>query len=344
MKTIVHVCSSVLVRPNGIVRYINEAIAIHKEDGHHTIFLTDSNPTQVINSDETIYWEDVSKYRGVDISDPAHIWLNYDQGVTDSIWYASKKLKIKPDLVVVHDVHSYDAVFSLYDNVVFVQHESDIMFPTGRYSYFTDAYLSRQRSIIANRMRRARIGMTVDNDNLEAVGKVATPFPMAPVPFPGQDVKTKAERLLYVGDGSDRKGAAEFMAMAKEMGLEATCIVHKLDKDLIIFDGAEVHSFELHERDKMFELMSQHKVAYIPAKNECFSLAILECLQFMPVVVDGQYEWTAPTKLAGVTVANGQQEIMKAIVYHLTSEYTPDVLQTWARNSRFAWKELAKNT
>ena len=83
--------------------------------------------------------------------------------------------------------------------------------------------------------------------------------------------------------------------MARKLNIKPTVITH--DPDAEVFKGAEVFSFGLDERDSMYQLLSECAVAYLPSKNECPGLVVLECLQFMPVVVDAQYEWTKYLKI-----------------------------------------------
>ena len=45
---ILHTCSSALVRPNGIMRYINQVLALQQSAGHEVVFACDSDPTAFI--------------------------------------------------------------------------------------------------------------------------------------------------------------------------------------------------------------------------------------------------------------------------------------------------------
>jgi hypothetical protein len=146
--------------------------------------------------------------------------------------------------------------------------------------------------------------------------------------------------LLYIGDATERKGAREFMQTARALGVTPTVITH--EPDAALFADADVYTFGLHERAAMYELMAQHRVAYVPSRNECPGLAALECLQFMPVVVDSQYPWTNCLNDLGVIQATGAEIPM--VISRLLNNPEPhnrQLLEIWARNNQQCWTNLS---
>ena len=91
----------------------------------------------------------------------------------------------------------------------------------------------------------------------------------------------------------------------------------------------------------MFKLISECKVAFIPSKNVCFSLVILECAQFIPTVVDSQYHWTEHVEDLGVLRATGA-ELYAVIDAELKSTvpYDRRTLEIWAHRSQELWINL----
>jgi hypothetical protein len=331
-KVIVHTCSSILVRPNGIVRYINAVMDLQRSMGHHVIFVTDARPTQVIHSDETLYISDTSDYKPHWKDE--HVWLQVDENVSNQINRAFRRLSVEPDLVVAHDLHSYLAIFNEFKNGIFVQHESDVLTPGSRYSFLDDDYLAQQIHI-AN-TTNWRIGMTVHSDNITPHRPVYTP-----VPFVARERKANPTKgLLYIGDSTDRKGAREFMELARRLDVTPTVITHESDAEL--FKGADVYSFTLAQREEMYELVQQHRVAFISSKNECPGIAVLECLQYMPTIVDSQYAWTKYVQDAGAVLATGSA-IDAGVNYALEKpfSYTAEKLKIWAQHSQQHWRNLS---
>ena len=330
MKTIVHTCSSVLVRPNGIVRYMNTVMDLQRSQGHKVIFVSDAKPTQPIHADEIIYCNDVSKY--VPNMKDGHVWLQVeDHLVTDMV-----SVMPNADLIIAHDLPSYWAASASNKDGVFVIHESDVLMNDGRYTYLDDEWIKAQKSVVNN--TDWRIGLTVMSKNVTPKRPVYTPVPIDLVPDPNSKYRNRG--LMYIGDSSDRKGAIEFMRMANELKLTPIVISH--DKDSEVFKGAEVHSFGLDERDKMYELMSECNVAYIPSKNECFSLAVLEAAQFMPVVLLDEYEWTHYTKDIGTIVTN--KENVSHVIAHFIMARGNDqrnLLDLWSKYSKLFWTNLS---
>lgn len=332
-KLIIHACSSLLVRPNGIVRYINAVIDLQRSQGHYVVFVTDAKPSETINASQIRYSTDQSMYKP-NCKD-GHVWLQYDNFIADQIEEAAAAYA-DADLVIAHDLHSYEALSRHYNDGIFVQHESDVLTAGSRYSYLDDEYISAQIAVVNS--SRWRIGLTVNSTNIAPLRSVHTPCPMTLAAFPAAINRTKG--LLYVGDASDRKGAKEFMTLARAIGVTPTVVSHEADDEL--FAGADVHSFTLTNKDRMFALMAQHRVAYIPSKNECPGLAALECAQFMPVVVDGQYEWTKYVTDLGVRVETNSN-IKDVIQFYLgnPAAYTRQPLEIWAKNAQQLWTNLS---
>jgi hypothetical protein len=332
MATIIHTCSSILVRPNGIVRYINAVLDLQKKLGHKTIFVTDAKPTQTINADTVIYLNEVSTY--VPNMRDGHVWLQPDVDIINQIHQLYQQYNLMADLVVAHDLHSYYAASDNYQDGIFVQHESDVAHP-GRYSFIDDEYLTLQKKVVAN--TNWRVGLVWRDPKFRAKRAIYTPPPFEMDTRPAPE---KTRGLLYIGDATERKGAREFMEMARLCGETPTVITHEPDSEL--FAGADVYSFGLSDRKKMLNLMRQHRVAYIPSKNECMSLAVLECLQYMPVVLDGQYAWTHFHKDAGALVRDGVM-IHRTIANHLVHdiEYDQTLIKSYSGNSLQYWRNLS---
>lgn len=333
MKTIIHTCSSILIRPNGIVRYINDLIDLQRAQGHYVVFVTDSKPSQVINANQVSYATTASCYRP-NMKD-GHVWLQFDSFVADQIQQSMQRYA-DSDLVIAHDLHSYEAASRDYSDGIFIQHESDIMTAGSRFSYMDDEYLARQFAVVDN--TNWRIGMTVGSTNILPKRPVYTPSPMVLDNFYDGP---KSKGLLYIGDTSDRKGAKEFMQMARDLNVRPTVITHEVDAEL--FKDADVYTFNLSDRNRMYSLIKQHKVAYLPSKNECPGLAVLECLQYIPVVVDGQYEWTKYVSELGAIVETGDG-IKSALEFHLANEemYNRNPLETYSKYTHQLWTNLTQ--
>lgn len=330
---IIHTCSSVLVRPNGIVRYINTVLDLQRQLGNETIFLTDSSPTQRIDADKIYYKNQSSQY--VPNWKDSHVWLQVDSGVVDDLIGVFQRYARQADLVVAHDLHSYLAASLFFDDGIFIQHESDVLTPNSRWSFLSDEYLSQQISVVNS--TDWRVGMTVHSNNITPKRPVYTP-----VPFDAHVDKgsIRSKGLLYVGDATERKGAKEFMTLANDLGVRPTVITNELDE--LVFHGADVYQFALDDKDNMYALMQQHRVAFISSKNECPGIAALECLQFMPVVVDSGYSWTGYLDDMGAiptTGVNLENTVKKLLHHDWVCGSTK--LETWSRNARQFWKNMS---
>jgi hypothetical protein len=335
MSVIVHACSSVLIRPNGIVRYINACIDYQKSLGHTVIFVTDSKPSQHINADSIVYGSDKSRY--VPNMKDGHVWLQIEPDVILEITQSFQKVKKPVDHVIAHDLHSYMALMYYDIGGIFIQHESDVLNQSTRQSFLSDDYLATQIKLISN--SNWLTGLTSRKNTVAARRKLFTPIPFFPKPSPTGE---KDKGLLYVGDTTQRKGAHEFMETAHALGVKPIVISHEHDSSL--FDGAEVYSFSLTEIDKMFDLMRRCKVAYLPSRNETLCLAALECLQFMPVVVNREYEWTESVEEMGVLRISQDHRV--GVLQNLINDIKGNnprrhMLDEWCKIGQQVWSTLS---
>jgi hypothetical protein len=302
--------------------------------GNNVIFVTDAKPSQTINADKIYYLNNTSTY-APDVKDD-HVWLQIDSKIIQDITTTLKNNNITYDLIVAHDLHSYLAVEHLHEGGIFVQHEADVMNQDVRVSYVSDEYLKKQIHIVNT--TNWRVGLPALSSFIKPTRPVYTP-----PPFRIKELSTskKDKGLLYIGDDSDRKGAKQFVEFVEKYQVDATVISHSPNTNL--FGNIKVQSFNLDEQDAMLNLMARHRAAFIPSKNECFSLAVLECLQFMPVVVDSKYGWTNGLEKIGVNVVTGN-DLDKTILHLLCeNEYTYKdrrAFETWAFCAEQIWRNI----
>lgn len=332
MAQIIHACSSILVRPNGIVRYINTVLDFQKNQGHDVVFVSDAAPLQVISASKISYSIESSGY--VPNIRNGHVWLQIDDTVIRHVRQAYEKIRKADDIIFVHDLHSYLALQDL--NGVFIQHESDVLNQESRYSFLSDEYLGKQIECIKN--THWKVGLTAKQDSLIANNKIFAPIPFSPMDEPAHD---RTRRLLYIGDATERKGASEFIETAKRLGEIPTVITHEPDSE--IFSGAEVFSFALDQQAQMMDVMKTCKVAYLPSRNETLCLAVLECLQFMPVVVNHEFNWTASIEdIGAIRITKPKRDsVIKALLESNGSNYQRPMLIEWSKNARRIWDMLS---
>ena len=318
---ILHVCSSVLVRPNGIVRYINDLIDFEKTLGHDSIFVTDAKPTEYIHT-KTIYKNEKSTY-DPKISNGIPN-LDIDNNLIDII---SNLVNFNFDLAIAHCEHSYQALRKITSKGIYIQHESDVINQNQRYSYLSDNYLEQQ--IHSVNTTDWLVGLTAPSKYLTPKNRI-----VLPVPFKVNN-GNRGNRLLYIGDSSERKGAKDFLEIAKYYN-KPIVITHDRNE---MFQDCEVHSFGLNEREEMYKVIQQAGCAYIPSKNETFSIAVSECLQFMPVILRSEYEWTKNYKELGA-ILTSKDNVINPIDICLNNAYVNTELVNFYEKIHERWKTL----
>ena len=90
-------------------------------------------------------------------------------------------------------------------------------------------------------------------------------------------------------------------------------------------------------------LFRSQTVAFISSKNECPGYVVLECLQYIPVVVNGDYEWTRILEYldVGATIVPGHK-IVETLRQMLTEPvaYDNSKLVAYSQRSIQAWIDL----
>ena len=331
---ILHTCSSVLVRPNGIMRYINSVMQLQQSAGHETMFACDSDPGTFIEHPVRIWDTEHPSSEYQPNWRDGHVWLQVDPNLIAKLQRVLVPVIGEYDLVVAHDLHSYLAAHKLTPHGIFVQHESDVLNRDGRYSFLSDEYLNQQIAIVESADTEWYMGMTASITDVMSPNAVFTPVPFEFTPLPEP---AHRQGLLYVGDSTERKGAREFMALARKLDVTPTVISWEQDHE--VFAGARVHRFELQDHRAMLELINQHAVAYIPSRNEAMSLAVFECLQYIPVVLDGQYSWTRTPSMLGATVETG--EAIELTVRDKLTFTVHDIggLTMWSQHAKYIWSQ-----
>lgn len=341
-RTIIHACSSVLLRPNGIVRYINAVIKLQQNMGFRVVFVTDSAPSEVILSDKIVYKDLTSQYTP-NVKD-GHVWLQIDDNISSTIQQLVQELPFSDKdnaLYIAHDLHSFLALE--YFECIFVQHESDVLTDGSRYSFLSDEYLKCQVDIVNNN-RIVTTGLTVHSNNVNPHKPLYTPYPFTMCPMP--DVK-KSKSLLYVGDETDRKGASDFAYVAKQVWerykLRSTSISHTNLSGIFDPTYVDVFNFALDAPELMYTEMARHRVAFIPSKNECPGIALLECLQYMPVIVLKKYKWTTYLKDLGPSVhyVDSLANVIDAVYASTYLFHDPAQLEIFSRNNIQYWKNIS---
>lgn len=339
MKTIIHTCSSALVRPNGIVRYINYAITAKKDSIQ--LFVTDSKPTQHISEfAQVVYKNETSNYTPNFKNNLPNLQVCAD--TIETIYNLAKEVCAnKWHKIIAHDLMSFLAFeravpVNRHQDIIFVQHESDVMNWPNRYSYINNDWLKQQFNVIAN--TNATIALTANIVNPKT--RKAKNLIYLPVPFI-MDVNPKKlpkkYDVLYIGDASDRKNAKEFMRLVAATKLKGVAITHKVDNKL--FNGVDTFSFRLDQKEQMYDIMQQSNIAYIPSKNECPSIAMIECLQFMPTVLNANYGWTKIADEFGAIQTETPDLVIKQH-QQLKNAYTNKKLQNWCKHARLQWEAL----
>ena len=329
MTTFVHSLSSALLRPNGIVRYINTVMELQSNQGHDVIFVTDAKPTQHISANVILYSKETSEY--IPNFRNNHVWLQIDHEISNQILQASQNINLNNCVVICHDLHSYLAYESHINNGVWIQHESDVLVPGPRASYLSDEYLNQQIEKVNT--TSWNVGLTINSDAVSPKNKTYLPVPFSP----RISSQNKTRGLLYIGDDSEQKGAREFMEISRRLGIKPTVITHNTDSN--VFDGAETFSFTLDQKEQMYDLISQHRLAYIPSVNECLSLAALECMQYMPLVANNKFLCSRYLKpLGAITVDDSQVE--STILELLKDDFVYDntTFVNWCANAVKIWQ------
>jgi hypothetical protein len=341
MKTIVHVAGNMLLRPNGISRYIRSCADYGKSINQEHVLLSDSKPHDYLSKNITTFYDtEADLYSGLGMHPTNdHVWLAPDNNVVEQLkqvvaqWAASTDAK--RIVYVSHDYHAAQALEQLAPSatrIVHVNHESDIQFTNYRFSYVNDDWISGHTKLFSE--TNNFVGLVNRNGDIVAKNPLFLPMPWKKVKH---NITHKREGLVYIGDSSYRKGVDRFLNVAKQLDTKVTIISHD---DSPMFEGFNRVSFDLDEYDDMLALVSQHKCAYIPARGESLCLAAFEALTVTNLVLP-QERWTYEASLAGATVVK-EEMAASAVEKALSSKMAPITLlvQDYKKRANQIWARL----
>lgn len=337
MKTIIHTCSSALLRPNGITRYINAAIDSRKLVNQ--LFITDSKPTQTISPRAATIWQSATTLYAPNFRDGVPD-LQLDWAVVDAI-AELLKIQIQRDhwqRIITHCALSTMAALRVvprhrHRDIIFIQHESDIMNYPQRWSYLSLSWLEQQQQLITQ--ENITVGLPIMNTNslLDRIPhKLYTPPPFVPQQPEGVE---KVYDCVYIGDATVRKNAREFVQICREHNLKGLAITH--DPDAELFHGVDTRSFLLDQQRELYLSIESARTAYIASLNECMPLVMLECLQFVPTVVNAARPWTQHVGDCGAIITNTPELTIKQLQNH---SYDPTQFHKWCGKAQKIWQNI----
>lgn len=347
-KKFIHLCSSVLLRPNGITRFINTTTQYQLDLGHEVLVVTDSIPTQTIlapvicHNNASLYVPNMHPTRN-------HVWLQISNQIINEFKTLSVQfLHTDWYKLICHDLHSFIAMEQLvpasrHKDIIFIQHESDVQNSPDRWSYVGNEYLKMQINIVENtNCTIASVSPYLGNHISKAKNLAHLPIPFTPAQLIQQE---KTRDLIYIGEANDRKNPDEFVALAEQLGVNYTIISH--DRESERFKQAEVLTFTLDQKEELFKCVASAKVAFLPSRSECLGLVVIECLQYIPTVINANYAWTTGMESTGAIVTSDPATKIKELLnmdqqvakrQHLNRGRLS--LERWSLESKNLWKNL----
>lgn len=281
-----HLLASPLLRPNGIVEFIR---ALIEHTGGELV--TDAEPAEPVQLPYQKLRPVQSVYLPITLNKDfgnglePHPWLHWDEYVYRDMIKVAERLPAGV-AVFTHCAISEAACQAVGIKTVFVQHESDVYYPSARLSYLSDHWLDKHREL----MRCGTVGLTMPA-TAAMVCKETVPVPY-PLSF-AQLTKTADEGdVVAFFDTSYRKGWDRYLAWWEANGKPETTVITRQADPRWPAEWKR-RAFMTNETAQKLQCIRNHKRAFVPSRSEVTCLALLECMSQVPTMTFSD-PWTEP--------------------------------------------------
>lgn len=281
--------SSPLLRPNGISRFISGMIIEGYTDN---LVLTDSRveydkfpfkyeSNSLLLSEYSPSMKTSIRPNG---TSETHVWLHVDETIVDNLVEVLERYS--PKYIYCHCALSALAC-KKYGKVdwCFVQHESDISYPSRRLSYLSDEWLDLHREMMeyATSIGVVTLGIPESYENYK-IEHIIYPLRYTSI----ETQKTKDIAVLC--DSSYRKGAHRYKDIWEKGRYKTTIIGFSKSDDWP--EEWDILGFGMNQYNEMLMEIAKHKLVIVPSLAETNPLALGEANLVSNTLVFSDDDWT----------------------------------------------------
>lgn len=345
MSRILFSCNAVLVRNNGIVRFMIDAARILRRAGHTVDFVTDNITEIDIAQEYDNYYapHDNAVYPDLIRNGLPHIlYLPHISNRIRDVFreQASNNLY---DIVIGNDVHSTSAFVDLGINVIHYTHTAALL-GEKNYTFLSDSYLQMEKEV----MQYCRVGVPTQYmvDKFADFDTVHLGLPLDNWQTYYSDDVTDRQGVLFLGEGSLRKGADTFVNVMRQLDLPVRLAISATpEEDFSSLENTVKAQFLPHEEAQKINFIKQSRLMYFPSRSETVSYSVMESLLSQPVLISKNYEWNVNARELGAIEVDDDDavEVIQKIYNQDYLNYSPDRVVEYLERTNEQWNNLAKD-
>ena len=343
MSRILFACNAVLVRNNGIVRFMIDAARILRHAGHTVDFVTD-NVTEIdITQEYDNYYQPLDAARYPDLVRNGLPHILYLPHISNRIRdvFREQASHNHYDVIIGNDVHSTSAFVDLGMNVVHYTHTSALL-GEKNYTFLSDSYVQMEKEV----MQYCRVGVPTQYmvNKFTDLDTVHLGVPLDNWQMYYNDDLTDRKGVLFLGEGTLRKGADTFVDVMSKLDLPVRLAVSATpEEDFSTLTNVTKTQFHPHEEAQKVNFIKQSRLMYFPSRSEVCSYSVVESLLSQPVLISKNYEWNNNARELGAMEVDDSDavNVIQRVYHRDYVDYSPNRVVEYLERTTEQWKNLA---
>jgi len=331
-------CDHELTRNNGILRFMIEASYLLRTHpiGHQVDLLTD-NPTI---EDCSYYFDNIYSPNKFDYNTPKPSKttpIEYDERKELRLQQAYLQTAQNYDLIITNDIHSALAFDKLDANAHHYVHTAALI-SKENWTFLSDDFIKREQEFCKN---NPRVYVPTDWLRKHSFKQAQVlPLPLSRIHlYKNRDMR-KRQGVLFIGEGTLRKGADDFVGVMNKLSYPARIIASTEAEVKFNIKVKTQECFTPQQDKEKQQFIQQSRVMYYPSRSETISYVVLEAALSQPVVLAKEYAWTEQHKDWAYIVPYNKVSQTIQDIYMFGSDQREHRVEEYLDKSRLAWGNL----
>lgn len=342
MSRVLFACNAVLVRNNGIVRFMIDAARILRRAGHVVDFITDNTTVIDIAPEYDNCYQPCATAVYPSLVRDGLPYILYLPHITNRIRdvFREQASHHDYDLVISNDVHSTSAFVDLGMDVIHYMHTAALL-GEKNYTFLSDSYLQMEKQV----MQYCRVGVPTQYmlHKFAALDAVHLGLPLDRWQMYHSDDLNDRQGVLFLGEGTHRKGADTFVNVMRKLDLPVRLAVSATpEEDFAALNNTVKAQFQPHQEQQKADFIKQSRLMYFPSRSETVSYSVMESLLSQPVLISKNYEWNINAQELGAVEADDAtaSAAIHTIYHEDYLEYSPNGVIEYLQRTDEQWKNL----
>jgi len=290
MKRVLLACDHELTRNNGILRFMIEASYLLRTHprGYQVDLLTDNPPIE----DCEYYFDNIYSPEPFDYETarPSKTTpIQYDERKESRLRQAYQQTRQNYDLVITNDIHSALAFGKLDVNSHHYVHTASLI-TKENWTFLSTDVIKREQEFCKNNRQVYVPTEWMKRHHFKRAQVL--PLPLTRIhEYKNRDMRQR-QGVLFMGEGTLRKGADDFVAVMNKLSYPARIIASSEAEVKFDIRVKTQQCFTPKQTREKQQFIQQSRLMYYPSRSETISYVVLEAALSQPVVLAQEYDWS----------------------------------------------------